>query len=313
MLRGLQRTGLFDALVDSPARQWLPAKWRRLVTMTPRIAPAFSPALIAPSETPPCGPVRHRVGLLTGCIQDLVYATLNRDTADVLLQQGCEVHTPPVQHCCGSIHGHNDAQSWAHEVARKNLDTFPLRDLDAIITNAGGCGSHLRHYGRLLGDDSRYAKRAREWDRKVRDIHEWLMEIDLVPPANGPGPGSPSPLVVTYHESCHLCHGQGISAAPRQILDAIPGLTRVELAGAQDCCGSAGVYSITQPEASEALLREKVTHLLRTGAEAVATANPGCDLQLQRGLREAGSSMRVTAPVSLLAQAYRNSRKTSKD
>lgn len=294
-----QRTGLFEAFTSSPLMQWVPAKWRRLVTMSPRVEPAFSDALISPVERP-AGETRFRVGLLTGCIQDIAYASVNRDTVEVLAQNGCEVVTPREQHCCGSIHGHNGDLAHAREMARLNVDAFPLARLDAIITNAGGCGSHLRHYGRLLAGDAKYAERAKAWDGKVKDIHEWLLEIGL----RRPDRGLPK-MTVTYHESCHLCHGQGISSQPREVLKAIPGVRLVELKDANVCCGSAGVYSITQPEASEALLDDKVAHLLDSGADVVATANPGCDLQLQRGLGDAGSGMRVTAPVSLLAEAYR--------
>ncbi len=304
-LRWIQRSGLFEAFLESPLTQWLPSKWQRLLTMTPVVEEKFSDDLLASSERPSNGAIRHRVGLLTGCIQDLAYASINRDTADVLLEHGCEVLTPRSQHCCGSIHGHNGETNWAREVARKNIDAFPLAELDAIITNAGGCGSHLRHYGRLLADDPGYAERARLWDSKVRDIHQWLVAIGLKSPSTTT---SAPRHRVTYHESCHLCHGQQVTREPRDILRAIPGLTLVELRDAQVCCGSAGVYSITQPEASEALLRDKVTLLLATRADIVATANPGCDLQLQRGLKEAGSGMRVAAPVSLLAEAYRHQR-----
>jgi glycolate oxidase iron-sulfur subunit len=267
--------------------------------MSPQIESAFSDELISPVEKS-AGETRYRVGLLTGCIQDIAYASVNRDTVEVLSQNGCEVVTPRNQHCCGSIHGHNGDLERAREMARHNIDAFPLARLDAIITNAGGCGSHLRHYGRLLAEDSVYAERAKTWDSKVKDIHEWLVEIGFRPPAKGL-----AETIVTYHESCHLCHGQGISSQPREILEAIPGMRTVELKDANVCCGSAGVYSITQPEASEALLDDKVARLLETGADVVATANPGCDLQMQRGLKQAGSGMRVTAPVSLLAEAYR--------
>jgi glycolate oxidase iron-sulfur subunit len=295
-----QRTGLYDMVISSPLMLLFPPKWRRLVKMSPVVEATFSDGIIASVESPTSSETRYRVGLLTGCIQDLAYASLNRDTADVLLEHGCEVVTPRQQSCCGSIHGHNGEIAWAQETARKNIDAFQLERLDAIITNAGGCGSHLRHYGRLLANDPAYAERAKAWDGKVRDIHEWLVRIGLKVPT-----GSLPAQSVTYHESCHLCHGQKITSEPRKILETIPGLTLIDLKDANVCCGSAGVYSITQPEASEALLQEKVGHLVHTKADMVATANPGCDLQLQRGLKEAGSGMQVTAPVSLLAEAYR--------
>ncbi len=152
---------------------------------TPRMAPAFSNALIAAREEPD-GPARYRVALLTGCIQDLVFSDVNRDTADVLLANGCAVDTPPLQPCCGSLHAHNGDTGRAQQLARRMIDLMPPDRYDAIVTNAGGCGSHLRRYGPLLEDDPRYRDRANAWDAKVRDIHEWLASIDCRAPAAGP-------------------------------------------------------------------------------------------------------------------------------
>ena len=281
----------------------LPAKLRELEPMTPTVLPKFSHQLIAPVEQP-TGGRRYRVGLLTGCVQDLVFADINRDTADVLLANGCEVVTPPVQPCCGSIHGHNGEHSVAQKMARRMIDLFDPFTFDAIITNAAGCGSHLKHYGRLLADDRDYAVRAREWDRKLKDINEWLVEIGFRVPASEAAESQK----VTYHEACHLCHGQKITKQPREILQAIPGVELTELPESNWCCGSAGVYNITQPETAAILQERKVGKITTTGAAVVATCNPGCHLQLTNGLRAAGSAIRVSQPVSLLAQAYRAER-----
>ena len=278
----------------------LPASLRDLESQTPVVQAKFSHQLIQPVEAPATGTVRHRVGLLTGCVQDLVLPNVNRDTADALLANGCEVHTPAVQACCGSLHGHNGEMFAARDLARRQLDQFDLDALDAIITNAAGCGSHLKTYGRLLQDDSVYAERARVWDRKLKDIHEWLTEIDFRPPTT-----SLPATRITYHDACHLCHGQAITRQPREILDAIPGLEMVDLPESTWCCGSAGIYNITQPETSADLKKRKVDHILSTDAETVATANPGCHLQIQHGLRQAGSNAEVIHPITLLAQAYR--------
>jgi glycolate oxidase iron-sulfur subunit len=239
--------------------------------------------------------------LLTGCMQDLLFADINRATADVLLANGCEVHTPPVQPCCGSLHAHNGDTTTARELARRWLDLVDPNSFDAIVSNAGGCGSHLRHYSHLLGEDRAYRERALAWDTRLRDVHEWLVEIGCRPPRPAHPPAA---RAVTYHESCHLCHGQRVSAQPRALLRLIPGLTLRELPEANWCCGSAGVYSITQPEQAARLIERKVGHLRRTGASLVATANPGCHLQLQNGLRDAGLGFEVVHPISLLADAY---------
>jgi len=280
----------------------LPAKLRELEPMTPTVLRKFSHQLIAPVEQP-AGGRRYRVGLLTGCVQDLVFADINRDTADVLVANGCEVVTPPVQPCCGSIHGHNGEHAVAQEMARRMIDLFDPFTFDAIITNAAGCGSHLKHYGRLLADDRDYAVRAREWDRKLKDVNEWLVEIGFRVPA-----GQANTQKVTYHEACHLCHGQKITKQPREILQAIPGVELTELPESNWCCGSAGVHNITQPETAAILQERKVGKITTTGAAVVATCNPGCHLQLINGLRAAGSAIRVSQPVSLLAQAYRAER-----
>jgi glycolate oxidase iron-sulfur subunit len=182
------------------------------------------------------------------------------------------------------------------------LDLIPPDRYDAVITNAGGCGSHLRHYALLLEHDASYREAARQWDRKVRDVHEYLIETGIRPPQAAP---FDSPVTIAYHDSCHLAHGQRIVREPRALLRLIPGVSVVDLPEAGWCCGSAGIYNITQPEQSAALLDRKVRNVLGTGASIVAAANPGCHLQIARGLRAAGAGPEVFHPVSLLARAYR--------
>jgi glycolate oxidase iron-sulfur subunit len=278
----------------------LPGRLRNLEAQTPTACTRFSHQLIRPVETPST-PVRHKVAVLTGCVQDILFSDINRDTVDVLLANGCEVHTPSVQSCCGSLHGHNGEPETAALLARRLIDTIPPEKFDAIITNAAGCGSHLKHYDRLLEHDSAYREKAVEWSRKLRDIHEWLSEIGLRPPKAGIGAGS-----VTYHEACHLCHGQKITRQPREILQSIPGLQLEELKESTWCCGSAGIYNITQPEMAAKLQKRKIQHLGATSAAIVSTANPGCHLQLENGLKSCGDRRAVRHPISLLAQAYRN-------
>jgi glycolate oxidase iron-sulfur subunit len=301
VLRAYQRTGLQAAVRRAGLTGLLPRALRRLEQQTPHMAPAFSNALIRNREVP-LAPVRYRVALLTGCIQDLVFADINRDTADVLLANGCEVETPPLQPCCGSLHGHNGAMEAARTLARRMIDLFPPERYDAIVSNAGGCGSHLRRYGPLLADDPEYRERALAWDTRLRDIHEWLVAIECRAPLATP---FDDPVTVTYHESCHLVHGQKITRQPRALLSLIPGVSLVDLPEATWCCGSAGIYAITQPEQADALLARKTAHVVGTGASWLATANPGCHLQIARGLAAAGAAVRIAHPVSLLAHAYR--------
>jgi glycolate oxidase iron-sulfur subunit len=266
------------------------------------VQPAWTSDLVEP-VTPAAGEKRYRVAMLAGCAQDLIFSDVNRDTVEVLAHNGCEVVTPPDQHCCGSLHAHNGEWELAQQLARRNIDQFPPDQFDAIITNAGGCGSHLKHYAKLLAGDPVYEQRAHAWDRKVKDIHEWLAGIGVGIPV--PGSARSEETVVTYHESCHLCHGQKVTAQPREVLRQIPGVKLVELPESSWCCGSAGIYNLTQPEMAGELLERKMRHIRSTKATVVATGNPGCLLQIVNGAKAEGIELRVVHPVTLLAEAYR--------
>ena len=298
MLRWYQVSGAEWLVRKLRLTALLPRDLRDLEPLTPRVQRDFSDALIGAVESP--AEPRHRVGMLTGCVQDLVYPQVNRDTVDVLLANGCEVVTPAAQHCCGSLHAHNGELELARAMARRNIDAFDLDAVDAIITNAAGCGSHLKNYDQILADDPCYAARAKVWSAKVRDVHEWLVECGVRNAECGV-----REVCATYHEACHLCHGQKITRAPRQVLERIPGLRLVEMAESTWCCGSAGIYNITQPEMSQKLLARKLGNIERTGASVVASANPGCNVQLEAGARARGLKITIVHPVTLLARAYR--------
>jgi glycolate oxidase iron-sulfur subunit len=300
LLRLYQQLGLQTALRKSGLLRLLPRRLRELEAMTPEVQPQFSADLIAP-VTPAVGAKRFRVALLIGCAQDLIFSDVNRDTAEVLARNGCEVITPPEQLCCGSLHAHNGEWELAQQLARRNLEQFPPDQFDAIITNAAGCGSHLKHYAKLLEGESAYEQRAHLWDEKVKDIHEWLAQIGIQPPPAAHAPEQ----AVTYHEACHLCHGQKITQQPRQVLRAIPNLKLVELPESTWCCGSAGIYNLVQPEMAGDLLERKLKHIRSTRCDVVATGNPGCLLQILNGVRKAGGSLRIAHPITLLAEAYR--------
>ena len=301
IMRLYQELGLQRLIRACGILKLLPRRLRELEAMTPTVLPQFSDALIAPI-TPSHNSKRYRVAMLTGCAQDLVFSDVNRDTVEVMARNGCEVVTPPEQSCCGSLHAHNGEWALAQQLARKQIDQFPPEQFDAIITNAAGCGSHLKHYAKLLVDDPVYSKRAEIWDAKVKDIHEWLDEIGFVPPAKN----GQIAQTVTYHEACHLCHGQKITAQPRKILRSIPNLNLVELAESTWCCGSAGIYNLIQPAMAGQLLDRKVNHIGATNADVVATGNPGCLLQILSGMRKQDSTKRVVHPITLLAEAYRH-------
>ncbi len=248
---------------------------------------------------------RYRVALLGGCIANIAFARLNEATLRVLRKNGCSVSIPAAQTCCGALHVHSGLRDKARELARKNidalLDAMPANGYDAIITNAAGCGSTLKEYGELLHDDPLYAAKARQFSGLIKDVTEFLASIDLNRDM------AALPLTVTYQDSCHLLHGQKVREAPRQLLRAIPGLSFKELPQSDICCGSAGIYNVLHTDMSMSLLEKKMECVRSVHANAITTANPGCMLQLEAGVRKFGGSARVAHVVELLDEAYQAS------
>jgi glycolate oxidase iron-sulfur subunit len=234
------------------------------------------------------------------------FAETDRATVRVLAANGCEVHIPPGQGCCGALTSHAGEMDRARVLARRAIAAFERLEaempMDAIIVNAAGCGAALKAYGHLLRDDPVFAGRAAAFSEKVQDITEFLGDLEQRGELN---PNTrPLHLMATYQEACHLAHAQRITEPPRRLLRAIPGLRLVEMRESALCCGSAGIYNITQPEMSRRLLKRKMSHALATEAEVIVSTNPGCILQLQAGVRAAGASVRVVHLVELLDAAY---------
>jgi glycolate oxidase iron-sulfur subunit len=252
-----------------------------------------------PRRYAPAGTPRLRVALVRGCAMQQLFASTNEATARVLTENGCEVLAPVAQRCCGALHVHAGERATAQELARRNIDAFLAVSPDAIVINAAGCGSTLKEYGDLLADDPQYAARAQEFSSKVRDVNELLVELSFRAPTRGVA------RRVTYQDACHLAHAQRIREQPRAILRSIPGLELVEMRASDNCCGSAGIYNITQPESAMRLLDRKMDAVLATGAEILAVANPGCAIQIAAGARMRGVPLRVYHPVDLLDRAYR--------
>jgi len=241
-----------------------------------------------PAESRPVGTSKGTVALLDGCVQALMFPGVNRATVDLLTRAGYRVVVPEGQGCCGALHLHWGDRAGGRALARRNVTA--LAGADWIVTTAAGCGATMRDYGHLLGDDPAATQLA----ARVRDVTE-LLVADL------PGPRHPVDLTVTYHDPCHLAHGQRVREAPRAMLRAIPGLRLVELDESDLCCGSAGVYNLMEPEIAERLLERKIDRIVATGAPIVATGNPGCLLQIRLGLRQRGLDLRAYHPVELLA------------
>ncbi len=269
---------------------------------------------------PALGPRRARVAFFGGCLAQVTFTALNDATIRVLQANGCEVVVPAEQVCCGALCAHAGVRDTARELAQRNLDAFLRDSFDAIITNAAGCGSTLKEYPQLfLGGErdgqeekSKHQRRehrgtevtekARQFSSKVRDVTEFLAEFGVTAPLRSLAHNG-APLRVTYQDSCHLVHGQKVKDAPRKLLSAIPGLELIEMPLADYCCGSAGVYNVTQTAASLAILADKMQHAASTRASVIATANPGCILQLRTGAALHSTGQQVLHVVELLDRA----------
>jgi glycolate oxidase iron-sulfur subunit len=247
---------------------------------------------------PPEGRRRYRVAFLAGCIANVSFARLNEATIRVLQKNGCEVTVSAGQGCCGALHVHAGLRELGRRQARCNIEVFERGNFDAIITNAAGCGSTVKEYPELFEHDPDWHARARAFSAKVKDVTEFLSGIELNRNL------APMPVLVTYQDSCHLLHGQKVRQPPRRLLSAIPELRFRELPLSEICCGSAGVYNVEHPEMPMELLEKKMQMAALTGAQIIATANPGCLLQMRAGAGIFGGGQRVVHVVELLDEAY---------
>lgn len=241
---------------------------------------------------------RGTVAIHPGCVQRVVYPEIDADAAQVLAYNAWRVIVPEEFRCCGALHAHQGRREEARALARVNIAAFEASGAERLVSAAAGCGAFLEEYGALLEDDPEWGARAAEFSSRVVDVTEHLVKEGVRRPLR------PFNIRVTYDDPCHLIHAQRVARAPRLVLAAIPGLEIVPLAESTWCCGSAGIYNVTHPDAADRLGRRKVERIVETGAELVATGNPGCMLQISAGLRAIGSPVRVLHPVSLLRAAY---------
>lgn len=285
-------------LFSRPGRARIPAFASRLISRSSGVVelPAIpSEQYQTPEFTEAVGPVRGRVAMLTGCVQKLLLPAVNRATVRALALNGFEVMAPRSQGCCGALWAHNGYPEHAREFALRNLEAF--READAVIVNSAGCGSTMKSYSRLFAGTPHETK-AIALASRTYDVMEYLDKVGVVAPMG------PIPLTVGYHDACHLAHGQGITAAPRRILQAIPELQLKEIVDSDRCCGSAGIYNIVQPRMAKRLLDAKVATIVGANIEAVASANPGCSLWIAQGIRHAGAPIRVVHPIELLERSH---------
>jgi len=303
-----QRLRLGAVLRSSGLYDRLPHRLRALEGLLPEVS-LRAVASRPPALTRAVGPRRRRVGMVTGCVQRVFFDDVNAATTRVLAAEGCDVVAPSTQGCCGALMVHAGHEEDALERARALIDTFEGTDVDTVVINAAGCGSTLKEYGHLLRDDPAYAERAAAFAAKVRDVSELLCELE--PRAERhelrPGAGAGRPVRVAYHDACHLAHAQGVRRQPRDLLTAIPGVELVPIADPENCCGSAGIYNLVQPEPAEELGRRKAEHIAAAGADLVATGNPGCTMQIRRHLpgASAHAPVPVLHPVQLIDAALR--------
>jgi glycolate oxidase iron-sulfur subunit len=285
-----QRLGLRALVHATGVMRVLPRRLRRVEALYP---PLHRPRYRAPA--PPAAP-RARVALLLGCVMRVAYGDVHTATGRILARQGIAVVDAPAQTCCGALHAHAGEREDARALARRNIGAFEAAAVDVIVVDAAGCGAQLKGYGALLADDDAWHARAAAFAAKVRDVNEYLAEVA------GERLGRLD-LRATYQDPCHLAHAQGIRKQPRDLLSRVHGLELLEMADADVCCGSAGSYNLTQPEYADRLLARKVDAILATGAGAVISANPGCMLQIESGLRARGSPLPVLHVVEVLDRA----------
>ncbi|MCA1656269.1 MAG: (Fe-S)-binding protein, partial [Actinobacteria bacterium] len=250
-----------------------------------------------PAVTPAVGERRGRVGFLQGCVQRAYFPHVNAATVAVLAAEGYEVHAPRLPRCCGALGLHAGQEEDALPLARATIAAF--EGFDHVVVNAAGCGSAIKDYGHVLRHDERWRGRAERLAERARDVHELLAEA-------GPrAPRHPLALRVAYHDACHLAHAQNVRSQPRELLGQIPGLELLEPAEWEICCGSAGIYNLTRPQAAAELGERKARHLLDTGAEAIAAANPGCALQIAAHLKRLGRPLPLVHPMELVHRSIR--------
>ena len=301
-IRLYQRSGLQKLLRSSQALRLFPGNLAELEDQLPDMRGGFfgpskekNPARGLAEGAPP----KLIVGLLSGCVMPLVQGDTMAATVRVLTHNGCDVVVPVGQGCCGALNVHGGDLEYGRKLARRNIDVFLQSGVDRIVVSSAGCGSAMKEYHQLLAEDPTYAAPAWRFSELTQDITELLVSLPFQHPK------APVNRKVTYQDPCHLVHAQRITAAPRQILQSIPGLELGEMEDASMCCGAAGLYAVLQKDLAESILARKMGHILETGAEQVVTANPGCMMQIERAMRSTQKNASVVHVVDVLDEAYR--------
>ena len=291
------RCGLQALVRRTGVLRLLPRRLAQLEALMPEVDAAALTAGL-PALTPATSARRFRVGLVAGCVQRIFFRGVNEATLRVLAAEGCEVVVPEGQGCCGALSIHAGRAAESKEMAKALMEAFERERLDTIIVNAAGCGSNLKDYGRLFEKDPAWAERAAAFSAKIRDVTEFLASIPRVATRH------PIAARIAFHDPCHLAHAQKVKDAPRALLAEIPGLTLLEIPDGDQCCGSAGIYNLVAPQSSDEIGRRKAENVLSVKADLLASANPGCTLQIRRLLGERGATLPMAHPVEILDASF---------
>jgi glycolate oxidase iron-sulfur subunit len=293
-------SGLQALIRKSGLLKLLPLRLAQLDALAPEVSFAELGATL-PERTPAVGgAARLRVGLVAGCVQRTFFPKVNAATVRVLGAEGCDVAIPPGQGCCGALSLHSGRAEEAKRFARALIERFEREPLDVVVVNAAGCGSTLKQYGELFADEPAWRDRAQAFADRVRDVNELLAGLEPRAVRH------PIEKRVAYHDACHLAHAQRIRAQPRALLSAIPGLELVEIPNGDQCCGSAGTYNLFQPESAREIGERKVDNVLGVRPDLVASANPGCTLQMQAVARARGAQLAAAHPIEILDASIGN-------
>jgi glycolate oxidase iron-sulfur subunit len=305
--RMIDRSGLADRLAPeiasalrlAPAAPPVPGGQRRSATARRGASLRSRPQHPLPERVPASGTRRAVVGMLTGCVQRVFFPQVNAATVNVLAAEGCDVIIPAGQGCCGALSLHGGRRAEAARFARQSIETFERAGVDAVVVNVAGCGSAMKEYRDLLADDAGWSSRAAALASKVRDFSEFLVELGPVAVRH------PLDVTTAYHAACHLAYAQRITAQPRELLAAIPGLRLADIADGGTCCGSAGIYNLVQPEPARELGQRKAAAVAATGADLLVSANPGCAMQIASALAERGTQLPMAHIAEVLDASIR--------
>lgn len=297
ILRWLQATGIFRLL--SGFLKHLSTRLTTLVMLTPEISLKYGHEMFGERELTANTP-RYRVGLFLGCVMNVAYAEVHRDTVALLRQVGCNVVIPTGQTCCGSLQAHYGDQELAKSLVEENMRLFSNADIETIIVNSAGCGAFMKRYHRKVSEGN-----TAKGNMEVKDLTEFLVEVGFGQPRDGSNwEHEFSGKRVAWHDPCHLAHAQGVVDQPRKLLQQIPGIQFVPLSESSWCCGSAGIYNIIRPKDAALLLERKLRNIKRAEVDILVTANPGCEGQLRYGVRNSGLNTEVIHIASFLAKIY---------